>query len=377
MSTTPRPHSSRWSLPGLWMVGAALILATAACDEAESPLQPDLPVLEQSGVQGGWDLPLMGQGQLARAFPASPCAAPEHREFDFWVGDWNVVAVDDPDAHFGTNRVLSLLDGCLVQENWTASSGFRGLSLNAYDAETGEWHQDWVGQFLGGLIGRLRTSGGLEGSVMVLRGNREAFSGGTPFLTEDEWTWTPTPEGDVIQTGYGFAGAPFDLVFIDFEARYVRGAIDPAPSVPTTFCDPGRFGAVTRQADFLIGDWSVEGRPGEKLGSSTIETDLAGCLFVESFRSRGGLEAIAFTYWDAWTLDWHRIWVDSEGERLALRGGFEDGKLVLQGTEGTRSGDVEVRLTWSPDGADVLQSWEVSRDGGVTWRETATLAYRR
>lgn len=49
--------------------------------------------------------------------------------------------------------------------------------------------------------------------------------------------------------------------------------------------------------------------------------------------------------------------------------------LVLRGTEQTAGGAVDVAVTWQPDGATVRQVWEVSRDGGTTWEETATLIY--
>lgn len=375
MSATPRPRHPRWPRGGIVLAGAALVLSTACDEGTNSPIEPIDAVLEQRAVKGGWDLPLSGPGALARAFPTRPCMDAPHREFDFWVGDWNVVAVNDVSVQFGTNRVTSELDGCLVQEHWTSSAGSRGRSLNTFDAETGMWHQDWVSQSPSAFIGRLRTSGGLENGVMVLEGERDAVFSGTPFTFEDRWTWTQTPEGDVIQTGFGFAGPPFNQVISNFAARYVRGKIEPAPEQVTTSCDPGQVAGVTREADFLLGDWRVAARPGPELGRSTIETDLSGCLFVERFSSRGGLEAIAFTYWDAWNLDWYRIWVDSEGERLVLRGGLQDGSLVLRGMEATRSGEVEVRLTWSPDDSEVIQSWEVSRDGGATWRTTATLVY--
>ena len=54
---------------------------------------------------------------------------------------------------------------------------------------------------------------------------------------------------------------------------------------------------------------------------------------------------------------------------------IEDGALVLRGTEGSRRGDVEVIVTWRQDGADVRQEWQVSRDGGATWRDGITLVY--
>lgn len=72
-----------------------------------------------------------------------PCAtAPEWRQFDFWIGDWEV---RDTAGNFqGTNSVLLLLGDCVLNENWTDGSGNSGKSYNFYNATTGKWQQTWV-----------------------------------------------------------------------------------------------------------------------------------------------------------------------------------------------------------------------------------------
>jgi hypothetical protein len=72
---------------------------------------------------------------------AAPCSAPEYRQFDFWVGDWNVYVGD---KLAGTNLVHRILDGCVIMENWSGSLGGRGHSFNVYDSNTGKWEQTWV-----------------------------------------------------------------------------------------------------------------------------------------------------------------------------------------------------------------------------------------
>jgi hypothetical protein len=353
---------------------AALIALTAACsDPPETLLAPDLdgPVESRvpAGITTGWDLPLMDADRLRGAFPGAPCADAAHREFDFWVGEWNVYGTND--AFFGTNVVTSELDGCLVQEHWISGAGFRGRSLNTFDAETGMWHQDWASQVPVPFAStaRLRTSGGIEDGSMVLDDVRQTIFG--PF--SDTWTWTSDGSGNVIQTGV--TETPFPVLNGSFTAVYKPETPVEIAETLTPHCQAGQAWGETRQADFLVGSFDVTAEDDESVGSAGVETDLSNCLFVETFESVGGLEAIAFTYWDAWTEDWFRIWVDSEGERLALRGDMDAGSLVLQGTEGSASGDVEVRVTLSPDGGDVVQAWEVSRDGGATWTPTTTLRY--
>ncbi len=353
-----------------WPVLISLFVLAACSGDSDSIVEPETNMATagaQASTTAGWDLPLQSAAQLTRAFPGTACSGPRYREFDFWVGEWNVFGTND--VFFGTNAVTSELDGCLVQEHWISSAGTRGRSLNTFDAETGMWHQDWASQGTGASA-RLRTSGGLEGGEMVLTGVRHPVIG---FTFIDTWTWTEDAQGNVIQTGQ------FEVPELDinssFTGVYKRGERRPVEETITPHCQAGEAWGATRDADFLVGTYEVSARPGPDVGSATIETDLSDCVFVEQFETDGGLRATAFTYYDGWVEEWFRVYVDSEGERLRLRGGFEGESLVLQGTEGTGSGDVETRVTWTPEGSDVLQTWEVSEDGGTTWKETATLAY--
>jgi len=75
--------------------------------------------------------------------PQSPaCAArPQASQFDFWVGEWNVVVKGKP---AGINRIEKILNGCVLQENWTSAGGGDGKSWNWYDIGDGKWHQLWL-----------------------------------------------------------------------------------------------------------------------------------------------------------------------------------------------------------------------------------------
>jgi hypothetical protein len=105
----------------------------------------------------------------------APCASPEHRQFDFWLGDWDVHEPDGRPA--GRNRVVSLFDGCVLHETWEGTSGHCGTSFNIYDAARGVWHQTWVDS-RGAL---LLLDGGLRAGAMVLEGS--ATSPTEPTLT--------------------------------------------------------------------------------------------------------------------------------------------------------------------------------------------------
>jgi hypothetical protein len=74
---------------------------------------------------------------------ASPCTTrAEHRQFDFWIGEWNVETPQGQRA--GTNSIQRILDGCVIFENWTGAGGMSGKSFNFYNPAKARWQQTWV-----------------------------------------------------------------------------------------------------------------------------------------------------------------------------------------------------------------------------------------
>jgi hypothetical protein len=126
---------------------------------------------------------------LAQAPARPPCSSPEYRQFDFWVGEW--VVHNPKGQQVGTNRIEKIENGCGLQENWTASNGNTGRSINAYHPVRGKWVQAWVG---GG--GTLLLEGGYDGEKMLLSGASIGASGGT---MRDRITWSPVAGGKVRQ----------------------------------------------------------------------------------------------------------------------------------------------------------------------------------
>ena len=133
-------------------------------------------------------------GLHARIDSASrPCLAdPKARQFDFWVGDWEVKTLDGQTA--GANTIQNLENGCILLENWTGSGGDSGKSLNYYDASEGKWHQDWV-DARGGLI---HYGGGYADGAMRLVGELTRRDG---YKEMARGTWTLLPDGRVRQLG--------------------------------------------------------------------------------------------------------------------------------------------------------------------------------
>jgi hypothetical protein len=124
------------------------------------------------------------------ATPPAPCAAAEHRQFDFWIGEWRVRGADGREA--GTNRIESILGGCALYESWAGTGPSRGHSFTVYDPGARKWHQTWVDN--SGTL--LLLAGGLVNGEMILEGDR-TLANGTVLL--ERITWSPNPDGTVRQ----------------------------------------------------------------------------------------------------------------------------------------------------------------------------------
>ncbi len=74
-----------------------------------------------------------------------PCVyAGENRQFDFWVGEWNVVTTAGS-ITAGKSRIEKILNGCVILENWTsATPPYEGKSLNTYNPALKRWEQFWA-----------------------------------------------------------------------------------------------------------------------------------------------------------------------------------------------------------------------------------------
>lgn len=124
--------------------------------------------------------------------PARHCAAAEHRQFDFWIGDWEVYGGPEGNRLLGTNRITRSDTGCWLVEQWQGTSGIGGTSLNAWDAQYRVWRQFWVGG--DGVV--LRLEGGLRGGTMVMTGELPGAKGGVQL---QRIKWTPQADGGLVQ----------------------------------------------------------------------------------------------------------------------------------------------------------------------------------
>jgi prolyl oligopeptidase len=155
-----------------------------------------------------------GAGEPPPSPPAAACAGPEHRSFDFWVGEWTVT--DAAGKAAGRSRVEKVLGGCALLERWTGTDGFEGQAFHLFDRVSGRWQQRWVdsrGQMLelpGGFVdGTLRYEGPWrtrEGRPTLARMEfsrlpegrvrqrwQQSVDGGTTWRTDFDGVYAPAP----------------------------------------------------------------------------------------------------------------------------------------------------------------------------------------
>lgn len=147
---------------------------------------------------------MAGARQNSTAAKPKPCSEPEQKQLEFWVGEWdltwpgNVAGQTD----HGTNSVQRILDGCVVQENFSAADAahLRGQSASIFDVTTGKWKQTWVdnegsyldfvGEFKDGQMILAREAIRLDGAKSL---QRMVFKN----ITHDEfdWSWEGSKDG--------------------------------------------------------------------------------------------------------------------------------------------------------------------------------------
>lgn len=154
---------------------------------------------------------------VAESAKADPCTAAEYRQFDFWIGDWDVFDVDSPAKQVARIHVDRILDGCVLREDYQDTNGHKGQSFSIYDPSREVWHQSWVtnrGQLL-------ELDGRFQASEMSLSAVERTNDGKEKQIHS---TWKPV-EGGVRETavtsmdGGTTWTAWFDLLFRPHEGN--------------------------------------------------------------------------------------------------------------------------------------------------------------
>ena len=134
--------------------------------------------------------PFLPAQALFAAAP-EPCATEEYRQFDYWLGEWEVF--NEKGEKVGDNRITLEQGQCVLHERWTDTQGGTGESFNIYDIARKVWHQTWVA----GNGQLLLLEGGLQDGNIVLSGERPTRDG--KAIVRDRISWIAQDDGSVHQ----------------------------------------------------------------------------------------------------------------------------------------------------------------------------------
>lgn len=120
------------------------------------------------------------------------CCSDNHKNFDFWIGEWEVTNKDGTKA--GQNIIVKDEGNCVLRENWTsATAGYTGTSINFYNLTTEQWEQLWIDN----SGNHLKLKGNRIGNQMIL--SSDVFEHTNGKLYVNRITWTSNPNGTVRQ----------------------------------------------------------------------------------------------------------------------------------------------------------------------------------
>ncbi|WP_394822634.1 DUF1579 family protein [Pendulispora albinea] len=146
------------------------------------------------------------------AEPTKFCSTPERHQFDFWIGEWDVVMRSHPGddltkewvTSHGINRIRKRFDGCVIEEVFTSSDGpdgpWNGISISQWVPRENTWRQTWTDNQGSYLL----HYGGMEDGKMILYSPPRTRDGVTTQkrmvffdIAKDSmnWRWEGTKDG--------------------------------------------------------------------------------------------------------------------------------------------------------------------------------------
>lgn len=148
------------------------------------------------------------------------CCATDYKQFDFWIGDWDVF--NTKGVKVGENNIVSLQDSCILQENWK-SGNQTGTSYNFYNNTDSSWNQIYVDN--GGNV--LELKGNLKNGKMVLESKKLKSTKGD-FNYFNRITWTKDSLGNVSQI-WNIVDDKEKILQVAFDGIYKRKVYESKP----------------------------------------------------------------------------------------------------------------------------------------------------
>jgi hypothetical protein len=324
---------------------------------------------------------------------AQGACGPESRQFDFWVGEWDVLNRNRPpedvrwyETGTATARVYPVVAGCGLVEHWRGHAFGEflvGFSLRAFNPQLGQWNLVllWPNQGqprFGELAGGFRHSRGEFYSRSIAETGdttitRFTFSDVTPTTIR----WQDGTSDDNGRTW----DSSWIMEFSRREPLY-QGPLLNGPSVTTLRCPGPEY----RGMDDLVGEWtgSVEADTLETEGMGArahVVPILEGCGHMERVSAMGqnsAWEIFRVRTYEAELDRWVEYRLDTRWpviQRLEAEVPPAGAPWVFHTVgEGTEDGALRVTMNRGVDGS---LTWNEERYNAQTgqWEPNPSVAY--
>lgn len=322
-------------------------------------------------------LALVAASALIATTAPTPAAVPqqlppESRQFDFWLGEWDVnlrIRQDDlswQDSVQAQAHVFPILDGKAVLELWS-SGPIKGYSLRYFDVERGEWvlWLNWPGENRSGsssLGGTFRHGRGEFFSTSQRNGTETISRYTFSDITPDSLRWDDAFSGD--------GGATWSHGWImEFTRRAEAATLPPAGGPAHTWVDGSRCTLPPfRTLDGLAG--RREGIVGDVPSVMTGYQVLDGCAVLLLTATPGAgpaMQAFQHLTWNTYASRFEMTHLDGRPESSAdVFYSRQDATEVVLYPSGQNPPDRRVHFDVAADGA-VAVIWQVPE--GDDWRE--------
>jgi tetratricopeptide (TPR) repeat protein len=145
---------------------------------------------------------------------ARPCSVdPKARQFDFWIGEWDVKSTANGTL-VGKSSIQLILGDCVIFENWANLKGGTGKSLNVYNRDKGFWQQTWIDDH--GEVTEY-VNGALKDGAMQFVAGPETTSAGERLRRMTFYDQGPKQVRQLIETstdGGKTWAAQYDLTYV-------------------------------------------------------------------------------------------------------------------------------------------------------------------
>jgi hypothetical protein len=298
-------------------------------------------------------------GGAVRSQRPAGCAAPGHRQLDFWLGEWDVSPTGSS-VVIAESSITSRDQECVIAENWRSFRGAHGDSLSMYDAADGLWHQTYADS-----TGTRREYKGAADPGGVMRLEIQS-----PDTVRRRMNIRRLDRDAARQWGESFDPASSKWT-VTWDLTYRRRGVSPSIATPA---------APAVALDTMAGHWTIFDTSGAAIGSSTITVQMPDAMILEERRIDKEDGQLLWFERSERSGGWVQLFLGPDGIReflpLSLPGAWP---LVL-GSH-VRLGDgaeVDFRMTLTRSTADSSRRiLEISRDGGTTWSRVFDYSYRR